>query len=519
MNGKEIEPFDVDQFFSENARRRNRANLAERLADWIRDYGDHAPWDEADNGNSSLAKSKSPQNTTKKKTTVSRDKDASKQVEGATLADDDATKNTAFIGKSSLTSSHLYQLLDKSGKTVVDRRRDLQERGEVVYRSLVKRAGGDSTEFANAFRVWVGVFWLGIAAWLYVQTTNAKIAESAVTASGIPLSDAAVMMPIYALLGILAALAGLAIQAFGAARKSFSNDDLINTSENYGHWIATLLAKFDEDLSNHRRKLSDTSLSNDAVLREVSEAHITAEEAVILFNEVPFLVEDDEPHHSGLGDYRKYLNDCGLVVSSADTKSSTLAGFIIGAIWGIVVGGIVGGFVITEVLGIDPDRIISKLGLELPNGFNEYPIALFAVIIPTSLLLMADVVGDLLSTGLSRGRRQERLGESLRAIRGAITAAQAPRARDIAQRVEDLSEIFRVRLAKVAGGGGNFADEPVETPSWRNRDDSPRFVNTGFASAPKPFLADPVNAEKSKKFAPIRETKRGLFGLGKPRRP
>lgn len=532
MMGNEIEPFDVDQFFSENARRRNRANLAERLADWIRDYGDRAPWDEA-GGDEPVKAKKTKANTTLKskkekkgfsgKTSPEKPSSNNSEPKSTTTSASNTTPEglvTAFDGNDSgLFSSQLYRLLDRSGAAISARREELREGGRSVLYAINERADADITQVANMFRVWIGVLWGGIAAWLYVQSTNAKIAGVAETASGIPVAEASVMMSIFALLGSLAAASGVATLGIGAARNAFSNEEFIRASENYGGWIAKTLADFDARLLSHRRKLSDKSLSNEEVLQEVSEAHLTAEEAAILFNEVGFLVEgEDEPKKSAMRSFTKYLNDCGLVSPSV-AKSGILAGGILGLFGGVFLGAVMGSLVLLEVLGVSPGLLLDKLGIQALRGFDKYPYALMAIIVPACLLVTAGSIGELLVTAFMSRPRSLRLRDSLQAIRGAITAAQAPRARDIAQRVEDLSEIFRIRLAKVSSGGGNFANDPVETPSWRDRDDSPRFVNTGFASAPKPFLADPANARNAKKFAPVREAKRGLFGLGKPRRP
>ena len=530
--GNEIEPFDVDQFFTENARRRNRANLAERLADWISDYGERAPWDEPDNGDGSgsktakakfsFAKRKSKpdekplksDNTSANVQTIREAADQERSFydqDRKHLNNDDNDQDRFF-------ASSLYRLLDESGSSIAARRADLKKGGATVLEALNDRADADITQVANMFRVWIGVFWGGAAAWLYVQFTNAKIAGAEPTAAGIPVNEATVMASIFALLGGLAAFSGMATLGIGAARKSFSNEDFIRASENYGSWIAKTLEDFDNRLHSHRRKLADKALSNEEVLREVSEAHLTAEEAAVLFNEVGFLVEGDaEPRQGALRAFKEYLNGCGLI-SPATAKSGILAGGILGLLGGTVLGSVFGVLIVIELLSIAPGVVLDKLGVQTLQGFDKYPLALMAIILPACLLVMAGGIGELLAASFMNSARNLRIRDSLQAIRSSITAAQAPRARDIAQRVEDLSEIFRVRLAKVGTESRHSATPETEAPSWRNRDDSPRFVDAGFASAPKPFLADTANSQNAKKFSPVREAKRGLFGLGKPRR-
>lgn len=524
--GQNIEPFDVQQFFAENARRRHRASLAERLAGWIQDYGERGPWDAGDgqtqpgktpvptdavSSSASAPNGKSAQDKSK----AGKDKAAkarAPRTPGPTAADfsvDDQLDGAA--------SSPLFRLLDQSGNAINQRRTDLQKGANEILKNLVSRNYADGLAAANILRVWIGVGWALMAGWLYVQTTNAKIAGADATSAGLAVGDAATMALIFAVMALLAAITGLAPLGLASAKKAFSNDAIIKASDDYGRWVASILMEFDRRLQGHRDQLGDQGLSDTALLRAVSLAHITAEEAVVLFKEMSFLTDQETDLRSSTDAYRHYLNQSGQTSASATGMAAGLLGFIFGAAAGISLGGVV----LSQALGLSPGRVLDKLGIEPIGGFEQYPLAFLALLMPAGLLLAAGQLGDLFTFAAMRGERDRRLAESLTTVRSAITAAQAPRARDIAQRVDDLSEIFRARLAKTAGNHGAVDDLPAPSPSWRQRDTTrdqgPRFVNTGFTAAPKPFLADIHAPRNGKNIGPVRETKRGLFGLGKPR--
>lgn len=523
--GQKIEPFDVEQFFAENARQKHRTSLTTRLTDWIQNYGDRAPWDTPEDEitgrfetTTPPKKSKHPVKshlngaTTKNKRAPSENpKTSPRDEEKSNTVPEEKQSFTAVSDHLSPTS--LYRLLDASGSAIDQRRKDLQKGANTVRENLTSRNYADIIAAANIFRVWIGAFWAAIAGWLYVEITNAKIASNALTAAGVPIADATSMAIIFGMMAILGALTGLLPLGLASAKKTFSNDDFIKASDDYGLWIANILMEFDARLQNHRQRLSDRNLPDNDVLREVSLAHIAAEEAAVMFNEMSFLGEHDAESHSSTQKYRDYLNKSIHTSASAAGMAGGFLGFLFGAAFGIMLGGIT----LVQALNIAPSKILTELGIQPIGGLEQYPLAFVALIFPAGLLLAASPIGELFTFGALRGVRDRRLAESLNAVRSSITGAQAPRARDIAQRVEDLSEIFRVRLANSAGGNSAFSGQQNDTPAWRQQDEGPRFVNTGFGSSPKPFLADASDAQNRKKISPVREAKRGLFGLGKPR--
>ena len=560
--GPEIEPFDVESFFAQEAdRRRRRRPFAEKLAGWITDYGERAPWDgprEDDWKRASVAedavkwsgppaKDAKPKETPaadmkksggdvkkaqaegrreQKRAAKSKSKSAPRTKDAAALSAE-ASRRLSALDEARAVGSPLYRYLDEASGEIVKRRLAMRQAATGVLDAINDRSDADVTVIANIVRIGIGFFWLFVAGWLYVQYTNAQISGAGVTAGGIAIGEAQVMATLFASLAALAVAAGLATLALGAARGAFSEDYFVDSSKNYGRWVAKELKDFDARLTGHRGKLAEKHLANDDVAREVAEAHVTALEALTLFHDIGFVIDDDvEPSAGAVRKYRDYLNGCAMV-DPAVAKNGILAGGILGLVGGVAFGAVMGSVLMLEVLGVSPMVVLNKLGIGGLDGFEKYPRALLAIIVPAAGIVVAGGVAELIAATLLGGDKARRLRQSLDALRGEITAAQAPRARDVSQRVEDLAEIFRVRLAKLPGGGAAFEEdlgagryEPA--PSWRRGPEeasAPRFVDPGFQSSPRPFLADPHNARSGKKIAEVREAKRGFLGIGKGRRP
>jgi hypothetical protein len=179
-----------------------------------------------------------------------------------------------------------------------------------------------------------------------------------------------------------------------------------------------------------------------------------------------------------------------------------LIGFLIGAFAGYI-------GVLAAYLG-SLDLALQRLGMPSLGLLESHPWALNSILLGIFFFIIAGALAEVLNRLFGKGERRRWLGDSLRAVRSCLTAGQAPRASDIAQRVEDLSEIFRVRLgkgraapAKSAAGSAALASE--ETPAWRKPAEAPRFVGTSFQATPKPWLADPP--------AEARASRKNIFSL------
>ena len=430
----------------------------------------------------------------------------------------------------------LPTMLQSSARRNTDRINELSDLAAGVRNKLIARADADTSQVAGMLRFFIAAAWIAIGVFYHQARTSALINDAPITSSGMAVEDARTISMTFFTLGGAGALAAIALLLFVAARATSLKGALQSTSQNFGLRIARMLKEYDARLKGHRDALSDKARTDDSVVTEVSEAHVTAQEAMLLYEDITFLTdarsaETDDQMRGAVRSYRHYLATSGGVTGSGAVSAAWAEGLMLGAMIGVLLGGGLGFPLLLDATGYTPVQVLEKLNIELISGFEQYPGLLFAIIGGAVAFLMAGMLAGALSNLAFAPDRQDRLRESLNEIRGAVTGENAPRAADITQRVEDLSEIFRVRLmgrqigqslsedAPVTAPGGRAlsTSETDEIPHWRRPKEGARFVETAFEAAPKSWRTDAYAQYAAKNSSRAPGAKRSLLGLKKDR--
>ncbi|MEO0400397.1 MAG: hypothetical protein AAF224_13360 [Pseudomonadota bacterium] len=434
--------------------------------------------------------------------------------------------------------TRLWRVLKRSAHTIAMRSRRLGLSATKVFHSLEERREGDVVFTAQFIRIVLALtLGGGLALWFDRSVIEARIAgadtlSSAGLAAGMPLADAVVFIKVYG----YAALGGAAFAVAGLIPALFlgqlTNEKHLGRAEQMGVAIAEMLKRINETLAGHRAALEERAMNADAVQTEVSRAHIAAEEAALLFQEVDFLIY--EPREGGLlnrptdgaqRSFEDYLLNASI---TPRPRRGALGAWLVGVLFG--------GFVATVFCVVSLASII-KSSLATPAEALGAPSDLILLGYPQHLAIVAGGVLVYLAAGifarpladaLMFGARKARSAAALTAVRGAVTSAEAPNAKDIALQVEALNAIFQERIAAsrskatLTGAGPRrdhtYADETQSSilasaaaapaPStWRaDGDANRRFVDSGFQAAPKQWFAGPDGrsesrpSEKKKRF-------------------
>lgn len=408
----------------------------------------------------------------------------------------------------------LLSFLMDSARQGAGRSAHLKECAKKIRKELRDRNEYSAFAAGQALRALVAFFWGGVCAWLFLQVAGPQF-DIAVPVV-IPPEDAKPLAKAFGTLFFIGFLAAAIPYWIVQFQGRLDNARIIRASVQFGNQIVGMVTEFDRRLKNYRDILGSIKDNNDEVLAAVSEAHVTAQEAASLFYEVGFLFDQQDarlpaPADVGIEKYDGFLAERGLVSEKALDQSyrgGLLRGFLAGLIIGVFVG-YVG--VLAAYVG-SLDLALQRLGMPSLGLLEAYPWAINSIFFGIAFFLIAGSLAEALSDMLGAGERRRWLGDSLRAVRSSLTAGQAPRASDIAQRVEDLSEIFRVRLGKAksapaakSASAALAAFSEEETPAWRKAPEPPRFVETGFQAAPKAWLADPpqeARAPRKNIFSP-----------------
>ncbi len=459
----------------------------------------------------------------------------------------------------------LWTTLLASANGVAERSRRLRARAQDVAIALDRRRDGDAVGVAVLIRVLAGVAFVVVAAMMSSQfgkafqslrieetaallaaegaSTIAELDPADVAAAearavdrvppvmGVAPADVTGITSLFFLVGLWAIGAALlhyfASGLFGAR----SNAPIARASRAFGDAIASMLAEIGDSLEQSRSRLQTPGRGASEISRDVSEAHLAAEEAVLLFRDVDFLADD--PHGRGWGGagavdrYREYLGRVGARPTSRWLEYVTI-GVVIGTLFAAFAFPTALFFTLERFFEIPPGEARETISAQLPqSALSKYPTFVTGFAWGLGVFAMAGVLGEAMSRPMNRGRRRVRLGQSLDTVRGAITKAEAPGARDIAMHVEALSAIFQERLAaskpgaaapsRAAAAGPASADftGAREGDGWRQDGDAaPRFVEPRFESAPKQWLADDDAGPRRLLGRRASPSKRGFSSFG-----
>ncbi|MBI1394296.1 MAG: hypothetical protein GC152_16330 [Alphaproteobacteria bacterium] len=451
----------------------------------------------------------------------------------------------------------LWATLRKSATVVGERAERLRGYATGVDAALDRRRHGDDIAMATGFRLVLAAAFLIIAATMTQRhdavvgpvlleenarlmaaggygnlgeasaseraAAEARAYERAPDVEGVKAADVLDIAGLFSQFALLAGAAGLAHLLVGFVFGRLSIGPVLNASDAFGDAIADMLTTISRTLEDARARLQDRARNAGDVSRDVSEAHLAAEEAVLLYQEVGFLAEN--PRSTGgvgraIDRYRAYLS-----ALRQPTGERWIEFLSIGIVIGVVISTTVivtaaasspsGGLVtLGSIFGLEAAPTSSEPAAALPLLFL-YPSKALLFFAGVAAFALGGAIGEALSTSFLGGVRRVRLRQSLDAVRGAITSAEAPKAKDIAMHVEALSAIFHERLAgaeraaahptSVAASSRSdhrpgvrhdpaappSADASAEAPWRAPADGTPRFAPPRFESAPKTWLAGP----------------------------
>lgn len=416
-------------------------------------------------------------------------------------APNDALTLFASHGASAGDDKRLINVLVDSADETTRRLDELRIASNSIGAALLRRREADVLEIAQWFRVVISFLWGGAAAFVLWPHLVAKFNDTLAPLSAVPKDDAWALARMFGVLFLLGVLAAYLPLILAIMRGRFSPRGVIDRSQEYGRRLAGMLRGLDDRLRAHRAALGDSHKSNAEVATEVARAHVTAQSAILLFHELGFIVDEESagrpvPFDAALKRYRGYLSR-----SSAPAENTLyqeyLSGLARGGLAGLAFGAAFGAVGVLIAMGIPLEIPL----VEIFGGIEDYPAALALLIFGgLSYFFLAEPLAEIVAELGYAATRQERIAESLRAIRSTITGDQAPRARDIAQRVEDLAEIFRSRLSGGSTSAHHQAEERTDLP-WRQAPEAPRFALQSFDAAPPIFRVDRQAPGEKKMFS------------------
>lgn len=450
-----------------------------------------------------------------RKSTPPSTDDANRSTNSYAASNEGDPTDTFFPGDktSSGDGVSLNIMLEDSATAIAQRADTLDQTANRLNARIAERVSGEITLRAQGFRVLIGILWFGLAAWLYISALNAQAAGQSILLSGMAVDDAFVLMRVF---GIVAA-AGLGV-AFGIATltNGFGRGDnrkVRTEGDALGGAIADDALEFDQALTNLRTEMDRRGAAGDAVT-DLSRAHMTALEACAYFRRMPFLTTEDrsEAEHQFRGFLRRRPE-------SGPDLFETLGVFIAGA------G--VGALYIWFNYVPSPE----PTGPVTPLAIMQYPWAAAALMLGGLAYAGAGALFSMLGGLIAGDTAAKARAEALDALRSAFTTREAPRPADVIRRINDAVDVFKARVA--SGGRGKFDDanqdganqspaneadfagEDADTPAWRRRDSSVKFVETGFQAAPARWRTNPEeNFSADETDAP--DAKRSFFGLKNP---
>ncbi|NNL90346.1 MAG: hypothetical protein HKP25_14880 [Marinicaulis sp.] len=381
-----------------------------------------------------------------------------------------------------------------------------------IQTTSAARDRGEKMLTVYGLRAVIGFAWLLLAFWLNQSALLAQAADLTVTASGMPIAHATALGETFMLAGTLAAGVAILLIALVFISGNGTNGWLRHRGEVFGATLADTATQFNETLKFYHKKITDTSAPPSAIVPAVSQAHLTALEAKVFFEDISFLTTPNSDQADGFfRDFlRRHCPPAPLGYALPDMLSA------------IVLGGIVGLFVGYKLFAPE----VATTTAATPLAILQYPGALLALLGGVGVyafigFFIAALSGLFENKVLTNARK-----EALDSIRSAYLAAEAPLASEVTRQVDDVVQILQARLVPGArsnntanhfpGEDARFADADSEIPEWRRRDTSVKFVDTGFASAPKEWRTDAFSKKLGEKSRREPEAKRGPDAPEKP---
>ncbi|MEE2690879.1 MAG: hypothetical protein VX640_04975 [Pseudomonadota bacterium] len=373
--------------------------------------------------------------------------------------------------------------LSRSANDIVGRQVSLSEKAGALSSAIAERLDGETSLITQGFRIIIAMMWAFFAITL-LWISRGGAAPWAAWMGAVAPGDAAILARAFTIIAA-AGLAvpfvvGLVVWALGKS----DNNALRAKSAELGREAGALALDFDAELDRLRRDMDARKENPAAAVIELSRAHLTALEAAVFFRRLQFLTEPDR--------YEASLKFRGFLRGTA-APAGKFEAFLLGLLTGVFAYGM-----------IAPTPI--QIPIDLPAGFLEsYPWAVTSILVGAFFFAIVGLVVSLMRGVLTAPAERQARSEALDAVRSGFVGMNAPSIESLIRRIEDALDVYQARLSGFRPSGAHAADAAAETPAWRKPPEGPRFVDTGFAAAPKAFLAGPAPAggrKKRKRFLP-----------------
>ncbi len=393
----------------------------------------------------------------------------------------------------------LAMQLEQSAQAMARRKDELREPAQRLLARIEERRDGEVTLMTQALRVLIGLVWLGVAAWLYLEFLNARADGIGVIAGSVPLEDAQVLIRAF----LIVAGAGLGVAFLVAAlTRALGNADngrIKREAEALGAAMADAATEFDETLSTLRGSMDKRGRPADAV-DDLSRAHLTALEAHDFFREINFLTGEEDERARRM--FKGFLSRAGVAGGGASFMDFVL----------VFALGLLGGAVMMHVaIAPEPEPVSDVKSV---MAVASYPWAIKLIVLGGLLYALAGGVLSIFARPMTEGLAEKARADALTKLRSGFAARSALHPADITRRIKDAVDVFRARVggtSRTASANHSNADFSAEAsePEWRRRDSSVKFVETGFAGAPQEWRTDAYAKKFEASGTGKTETKRG----------
>lgn len=383
----------------------------------------------------------------------------------------------------------LGAMMEDAARAMKARADAIRNEANRLNSEISARIEGEVTLRTQGARVAIGLVWAAVAGRLYVLGLNARAADAATLPSGMPVPDAMVLAQTFGTLAAIAVGVAFLIATMTSVFGRGDNKKVRTYGETLGLAIADAAHDFDRTLTELRHAMDRRRDPADAV-KDLSRAHITALEACVYFREMAFLT-----NAQGQQAHRYFKGFLSRPASNPHPAPVLVLGAILGAFMFKVY------LVLTTPAVPNPDAV--------PLAITSYPWALALLFLGGLAYAAAGIIFSVLGPAITGDTGTRAREEALDALRGAFTSREAPRPADIIRRIDDAVDVFRARVGGRGAGtsrdhaagdfdpasnhSGGHLDENGLEPSWRNRDSSARFVDSGFQAAPKSWRVDFFN--------------------------
>ena len=403
-------------------------------------------------------------------------------------------------------SESLSARLEQSSRDIADARAMLREHARDIQSASAAREQGERRILVYGFRLLIGLAWILTALWLQQSALGARAGGADLTSFGMPTAHATAISELFFLIGAIASVAAAFIIVLVFLSGNGSNSNLCARGKFFGERLAIASSRFNDTLQFFQEKIADTKRSPAQVVPAVSQAHLTALEAKLFFEDVRFLTTADDDRAEGY--FRDFMRRFSGVRGSAGGALDLILVLSIGFLGGLFVGYI-------QFRTGAPAAAPINTAATAPE-LMRYPGVIAALLGGSALYLFSGLAASMLGGLFDNATLTSARREALDSVRSAYLAQGAPVAADVVRQVDNVVHILQSRLTSAGGGDyagfGAASDQSAAGPDapWRNRDSSVQFIETSFASAPDGWRTDAFAKKMDAKGTGEPGSKRGF---------